>query len=841
LEHPGIVPVYGLGQYADGRPFYAMRFIKGDNLKEAIRRFHEADKPGRDPGERSLSLRQLLRRFIDVCNAVAYAHSRGVLHRDLKPGNIMLGKYGETLIIDWGLAKPSGTRPTRSVSQAFDERTLRPSFDSGLAATQMGSAIGTPGYMSPEQALGDLDRLGSVSDVYSLGATLYALLTGQAPFPERDKAELLEKVRNGDFPRPRQVKGSVPVALEAICLKAMALNPADRYATATALAADVEHWLADEPVSAYGEPWPVRAGRWMRRHRTAVTAAAAALLVAAVSLALATAQLTAANHRLEEANGRESEARATAQANFQMARDAVERYLTKVTDNPRLQVGGLNRLRKELLQEAAEFYTRFIRERADDPSLEADLADAHFKRALIAFEMGSAAEAVDDYRHAAVLYQKMADAHPDNPRYQRALASSHRYLGAAYRGLLSKLTEAEREFQRALALQKKLLETDPANPDYQSDLARTYSDLGSVHELRGQFTEAEQLYLQSLEVANKMSKASSDLPLHRRNVANTYYGLGRLYVAQRQLTKAEQSWQQAIRIYKKNIETDASQPKYRRDLGSSYHNLAVTYSWSGRLGEAEQEYLRALAVKKPLAEEYQDVPDYQADLARTRGDLGHVYAERGDTVRAEREYLAFRDISKKLHDAYLKIPLYQLDLARAYGYLGDLYQRQGKNAEAEQSFQVGVDLAQELADAHPDNADYKTWLQKLKTRKARQKADQLARQGDHAAASAAVQPLVEAKQSSGSTLYDAACIYSLCSAAARKDGMLATAERDKLAEQYASRALDLLRQAIQKGYKDTEHMKKDKDLDALRDREDFKKLVAELEAAKPPEKAPAEP
>ena len=106
LEHPGIVPVYGLGHTPDGRPFYAMRFIKGDSLKEAIRRFHEAEKrPGRDPGQSTLELRELLGRFIDVCDAIAYAHSRGVLHRDLKPGNIMLGKYGETLVVDWGLAK----------------------------------------------------------------------------------------------------------------------------------------------------------------------------------------------------------------------------------------------------------------------------------------------------------------------------------------------------------------------------------------------------------------------------------------------------------------------------------------------------------------------------------------------------------------------------------------------------------------------------------------------------------------------------------------------------------------------------------------------------------------
>ena len=108
LEHPGIVPVYGLGQYEDGRPYYAMRFIRGESLKSAITQFHLADNPDRDPGERALSLRRLLTHFVDVCEAIAYAHSRGVLHRDLKPANVMLGKYGETLVVDWGLAKPLG-------------------------------------------------------------------------------------------------------------------------------------------------------------------------------------------------------------------------------------------------------------------------------------------------------------------------------------------------------------------------------------------------------------------------------------------------------------------------------------------------------------------------------------------------------------------------------------------------------------------------------------------------------------------------------------------------------------------------------------------------------------
>jgi serine/threonine protein kinase len=175
LEHPGIVPVYGLGTYADGRPYYAMRFIRGDSLKEAIDRFRADKTLNQDSGRRSLELRKLLRRFMDVCNAIDYAHSRGVLHRDIKPGNIIVGKHGETLVVDWGLAKPTGR-----AAPGAEERTLMPSSASGSAETLPGSALGTPAYMSPEQAAGDLERLGPASDVYSLGATLYCLLTGQA-------------------------------------------------------------------------------------------------------------------------------------------------------------------------------------------------------------------------------------------------------------------------------------------------------------------------------------------------------------------------------------------------------------------------------------------------------------------------------------------------------------------------------------------------------------------------------------------------------------------------------------------------------------------------------------
>jgi serine/threonine protein kinase/tetratricopeptide (TPR) repeat protein len=264
LEHPGIVPVYGMGRYTDGRPYYAMRFIRGDSLKDAIEGFHEADqKPRRDSGERALELQKLLRRFLDVCEAVAYAHSRGVLHRDIKPGNVMVGLYGETLVVDWGLAKVVG-RP-EALAGTNDEITLRPFPSGGSSSTLPGSALGTPAYMSPEQAEGRLDDLSPASDVYSLGATLYCLLTGRAPFLDGNQALVLAHVAAGEFPRPRQVNPRVPAALEAVCRKAMALRPAQRYRTTMELAADIERWLADEPVSAYRAPLVQRIWRLVRR------------------------------------------------------------------------------------------------------------------------------------------------------------------------------------------------------------------------------------------------------------------------------------------------------------------------------------------------------------------------------------------------------------------------------------------------------------------------------------------------------------------------------------------------------------------------------------------------
>ncbi len=302
LEHPGIVPVYGLGHFPDGRPFYAMRFVRGQSLLEAVRSFHAANDKSADSYQGNRSFRDLLNRLIDVCNAIQYAHDRRVLHRDLKPGNIMLGNYGETLVVDWGLAK-ADSHASSEGRTSIDFVPIVPASGSNAALTRMGSALGTPQYMPPEQASGQLELLGPASDIYSLGATLYEVLSGKPPLADADSEEVLQRVESGDIPSPREENPSIPKPLDAICRQAMAVRPENRYESARSMASDLEAWLADEPVGALDESIYVRLRRWMRRHQAAVNATAASVGLAIVGLVVLAVVVSDKNSQLAKSNG----------------------------------------------------------------------------------------------------------------------------------------------------------------------------------------------------------------------------------------------------------------------------------------------------------------------------------------------------------------------------------------------------------------------------------------------------------------------------------------------------------------------------------------------------------
>ncbi len=278
LDHPGIVPVHGLGLTDSKRPFYTMRFIRGETFDLAIQRYH---KPltEQSASERSLEFRSLIARFISVCNTLAYAHNCGIVHRDIKPENIMLGRYAETLVVDWGLALAVDRDETAKRS---GEVTLMPSSGSQAGGSSGGPA-GTPAYMAPEQAR-DCDHVNRHADIYSMGVVLYKILCGQLPFKNANSPlQLMELLQKGKFPKPSEIDPQIPKAVEAICLKAMATQAVDRYDTALDMAADLEHWLADEPVSVYREPRLTSIMRWVKNHQHIAFAIAGAVLIALLS------------------------------------------------------------------------------------------------------------------------------------------------------------------------------------------------------------------------------------------------------------------------------------------------------------------------------------------------------------------------------------------------------------------------------------------------------------------------------------------------------------------------------------------------------------------------------
>jgi WD40 repeat protein/tRNA A-37 threonylcarbamoyl transferase component Bud32 len=322
LEHPHIVPVYELGRRPDGRLFYTMKVVRGRTLARAL-------------GEaRGVEGRlKLLGHFVDLCQALAYAHSRGVLHRDIKPENVMLGEFGETVVLDWGLAKARGQRDERGEERAREVRLLQ---EAGAAETAFGSAVGTPAYMSPEQALGELDQVDERADVWSLGVVLFEMLTGRLPYEGLTAFEVIGKVLRDPVPLVSAVCPEAPPELASVCQRALSREPGGRYRHAGELAAEVEAYLHGGRVRAHAYSSLQILRRFAARHRVALRVGGLACLLlvglGVWSYARVVAEKGRALERLAEAE-REAAQAARARGDFLEARARLRTSL-EVQDSP---------------------------------------------------------------------------------------------------------------------------------------------------------------------------------------------------------------------------------------------------------------------------------------------------------------------------------------------------------------------------------------------------------------------------------------------------------------------------------------------------------------------------
>jgi serine/threonine protein kinase/predicted negative regulator of RcsB-dependent stress response len=773
LEHPNIVPIYEAGREpSDQTPYYVMRVLRDETLQAAILRFHQGTWT-------ESGLRELLDRFIDVCQAVAYAHSRGVIHRDLKPQNVMLGQFGETLVVDWGLAKVIGRDDEHDSGEG--EGTVNIAAVDSDSATKVGSIKGTPKYMSPEQAAGRVNELGPPSDIYSLGAVLYCVLTGQAPFPGQFTADILRRVQAGDFPPPRKVDRSlrdrnlgsrsepstVPQPLEAICLKAMSLRPSDRYRTAAALAEDVQRWLADEPVSAWHEPIIVRAKRWVRRHQTLVTSAAAILLVAIVSLTALSIIVTGKNDDLAQSERRERTARGNAEEQKRAAIAARELAESNAVEARRQQVlaeasaktareqsqlalstlngviidlqrafenvpGGAA-VRQRLLITALEKLDKVSTEFAAKSAVDRNTLVALIDVADTILQLGevgrvfnvpssSAPGVANDghventphvksavltaerlYRRAHDIAQMLAAANPNDAEEQRNLAISFERLGNVFLKI-GRTNDALAVFENDLKIRRVLAEAAPSDTQKHRDLSTSLNNLGNVFLNLGRTDDALSRFQDGLIIRRVLAEANPNDAQKQSELSNSFKNVGDAFLRLGRTDDALSRFQDALNIRRALSEADPNDAHKQHGLSHSLNNLGDVLLIHGRTDDALSRFQEALTIRRVLAEADPNDAQKQLDLSVSFNKLGDLFLIHNRIDDALIQYEAMAKVSRILAETDPYDAQKQHGLSVSLDRLGTVFLKLGRTDEALVQYKALLKNCRAMSQADPFHA-----------------------------------------------------------------------------------------------------------------------------------------
>jgi tetratricopeptide (TPR) repeat protein len=456
--------------------------------------------------------------------------------------------------------------------------------------------------------------------------------------------------------------------------------------------------------------------------------------------------------------------------------------------------------------------------------------------------------------------KKLADDFPAVPLYRRTLAGNHNNLGRVLHDL-GKRDEARRQYEKALDLLKKLADEFPAVPAYQRELARTHHNLGLLLTGQGKRDEAKREYEKALNTQQQLADAFPAVPEYQQNLANTHHNLGMLLADLGKREEARREYEAALGLQKQLADASPAVPEYQQNLANTHHNLGMLLADLGKREEARREFEAALGLKKPLADASPAVPGYWQELANAHNSLGMLLADLGKRDEARAEHEKALGLRKKLADAFPSVPDYQVDLGGGYCNLGILVSDEGKPADSLPWFDLAI---RTLAPAHekdPRAVTAKQFLRNSLWNRARaydqlkkhaeaikdwdraielslkseqpslrlSRANSLVQSRHEAEAVAEAEELTkearvgtpEAPKWLAAEWYNFACVYAVAS------GKVAGKEQE-----YADRAVALLRRAVEAGYRDAAHMRKDPDLDALRGREDFQKLLAELAPAK---------
>jgi serine/threonine protein kinase/tetratricopeptide (TPR) repeat protein len=862
MDHPNIARVLDGGLSPDGRPFFVMELVNGLPLTKFC-------------DEARLTPRQRLELFVPICQAVQHAHQKGIVHRDLKPANILVTLIdGKPVprVIDFGVAKATAGKLT----------------DESLS-TQFGAVVGTLEYMAPEQAGFTGQDIDTRADIYSLGVILYELLTGLRPLDAKRlrQAALAEAVRilreeepskpstrlstEESLPalaalrqtEPKRLMALLRGELDWVVMKCLEKQRDRRYETANGLARDLQRYLADEPVEARPPSAGYRLRKFLRRNKGPVLAAGLVLLALVGGIIGTTFGMVHAEQRrvdADEARGREAEQRDKAERARDRTRQALDDMTSSVTGDSLGTQKALSEEQKKFLSEVLTYYQEFAGAKADDELSRARTAQAAFRVGQIEDRLGRKEEAAAAFRLARDRYEQLAANFPAVPEYRKELAFSHGNLGVLLKDLGNR-PEAEWQYRKTWAIFEQLAADFPAVPEYHRNLAKSHGGLGNLLHNLGKHAGAEEQYRQALSLQEKLAVDFPAVPEHRQDLALSHNNLGCLLAEMGKRPEAEEQHRQALALREKLAADFPAVPEYRQELAHSHGNLGMLLAGLGNRPEADKQYRKALAIFERLTADFPAVPEYRQDLAKSHNLLGVLLDGLGKQPEAEGQYRQALSLQEKLAADFPAVPAYQVDLGGSYRNFARLIHDSGRPGESLEWFAKAIRTltpvykqdsrlvvaSQALRNSHWDRAVAYYRLRKYaeavpdwdraielsppqeQPRFRAGRATARVQAGQVAEALAEVGELTKLPGVPAPLLYDVACVYALAS------GKSADQKQE-----YADRAMDILHQAVNAGFNDAAPLKKDTNLDSLRRREDFQKLIGELEkkAAARPEKQP---
>ncbi len=795
LQHPGFVQIHEVGEY-QGRPYLTLEYVDGGNLAHHL-------------AGATLAPRAAARLVETLARTVHYAHQRGIVHRDLTPRNILLARSNSRHGIRLNAADLKECEPK------ITDFGLAKELDGDMVQTQTGMVMGTPSYMSPEQALGKTREIGPGADIHALGAILYETLTGRPPYLAETSYDTLVQVIEREPTPPTRLQPSVPRDLETICLKCLAKDPLKRYTSAEALADDLHRFLVTEPILARRVSWRERAWKWGRRH-PAVTALLVVVLLAVTTLTVGSVAYSA----------RVRGERDRAETNFQLAMQAVDEMLTEVGEEQLASEPRMEEKRKALLAKALALYQQFLAQKGEDARVRLQTAQAHRRMADILRLLGQHDTARQAYQEAAVMLERLHFESPGDARYRRQMAYCHNMRGEALRAV-GHHEEAETAYQQAESVLTSLAAEDDDDASSRQELARTLYNRGILQRQTQRSTEAESQFRQAVTLLAELINRDPETPTLQQHLARSYLNLGTVIPSQERYADAKEADDEAIEILVALSVRFPDNPDYRHELGVAYNNLGNLFVRTNRLTEARTAFSQSLEGFQELARDFPKVPTYRQELANSFNSLGSVRSYDKDYVGAAAAWEQAAELLEGLVSEHSDVAAYKGDLGMVLGNLGLAYHSRAQWPQARAYFDQSIDsLKQVLAD-HPDEAFYRQLLRD----NYQNLAEVLLSLHDHAGAAEVAGALAEVFPQDGRDRYLAACFLARCANEAHHKNQ--PGQQDVVSPPYVEEAVAMLQQAVERGFRDAQQVDKDSAevLLSLAARPDFQQVVDQIRSA----------